>query len=121
MTLLVYLLCLGDQGDAPGHYVGITTKDRLGKRMMEHRSGKGGKLTQSLASRGEPWWLTNYWLTTDPALEGWLREAGGLAARCPRCSRGWTGRLQQPYTQKEGNPAFAPLEGFPPQKTERLG
>lgn len=113
MRHLVYLLCLPSAPDgSPRHYVGISTPSRWRKRMMEHRSGKGGKATQELAESGVGWFLTNYWLTDDPALEQRLQQAPDLAQRCPRCRHGLTGAPQIPYTKEKGGLPAALTLGF---------
>jgi predicted GIY-YIG superfamily endonuclease len=105
----VYLLHFAQPVNGQRHYVGITTCDRLGARMIEHTTGRGAKLTAAACRAGTAWRLAHVWRTADAGLEGELitrREARQL---CPVCRRISTGVGYSPT--KKGDATKRPLFG----------
>jgi len=96
---VVYLLCMPNGRGDDAHYVGITTPDRLAKRLMEHRTGRGAKRTARACLNGERWFHAKSFGTCDPTLEKTLQAHPDLAGLCPICSQGLVHPPQIPYNR----------------------
>lgn len=99
---LVYLLCLPHGDGLDAHYVGITTPERLGKRLMEHRSGRGAKRTRQAWETGEIWYHTASFPTDSRDLEGQLQRDPAVMRLCPRCAAGIAFPAISPYPRPPG-------------------
>lgn len=107
--LAVYLLHFEQPVRGKRHYVGITTAERLGARMIEHTTGRGAKLTSSACRLGVGWRLAHVWRTAQPALEATLERLKEQPQTCPVCRRISTGIGYKPT--KKGSAAKRPLFG----------
>lgn len=83
----VYLLHFQQLVNGHRHYIGITTYERLGARMIEHTTGRGAKLTQEACRRGTAWRLAAYWRTDRRDLERRLDTLKDAPPACPVCRK----------------------------------
>ena len=98
----VYLLCFPDAPPATRHYVGITTPDRLQKRLMEHRTGRGSNRTKAACQKGEIWYHTMTFATCCRELEKTLQRYSNVTDLCPRCFAGVEFPPQIAYPRPQG-------------------
>lgn len=88
--MLIYLLHFEPPVSHARHYLGSTPDHGLSRRMQEHASGRGAKLTSVAAARGVQMTLARIWHAPDRTLERRMKAAGHLKAHCPVCQRGET-------------------------------
>lgn len=67
-----------------GHYIGSCPPGRLDKRMKEHSSGRGAKITSAFIKAGLTWVVARTWDSVR-GFELELKRRGGAARICPRC------------------------------------
>jgi predicted GIY-YIG superfamily endonuclease len=84
-TYIVYLLHFEQTGKAK-HYIGICLKERLTKRLWEHATQRGARLTSRVVAAGHTLYLTKTWEACDPQLEKRIKQAGHFERRCPMCA-----------------------------------
>lgn len=88
--MLVYLLHFDPPVAHARHYLGSTPDHNLHRRMQEHASGRGAKLTSVAAARGVRMTLARIWHAPDRTLERKMKVAKHLNRHCPVCQRGET-------------------------------
>jgi predicted GIY-YIG superfamily endonuclease len=110
MRFSVYLLCRDEPDGSQDHYVGITTADRLPKRLMEHRSGRGARWTKEAWQQGRSWFHVNTFPTDTPALETALQRYRNVTELCPRCTGKVDFEPQTPYQRGEPVAGGAPWD-----------
>lgn len=99
--LAVYLLHFEQPVNGLSHYVGITSFERLGARMIEHTTGRGARLTSSACQVGVAWRLAHVWRTDQAALETTLIGMAERPSICPVCRQVSRGIPYRP-TRKGG-------------------
>lgn len=88
----IYLLHVVDaNGDTArlahaGHYIGSCPpgEEAFERRMKQHRSGNGAKITAAFLAAGLSWVVAKRWDHTR-GFELALKRRGGAARICPRC------------------------------------
>lgn len=84
-TCHVYLLHFATPIGHARHYVGQTARLDVVERILEHRAGKGARLTKVAASRGIELFVAHVWLDAPRCYEQRLKNRGGLRRVCPIC------------------------------------
>ena len=79
---VVYLIHFDRPYKHARHYTGWALD--LDARLHEHRSGRGARLLQVIASAGIGWTLARTWEGTRQR-ERQLKRQGGASRRCPIC------------------------------------
>jgi predicted GIY-YIG superfamily endonuclease len=80
--MTVYLLHFETRYKHAGHYTGIARD--LDKRLEEHRSGQGARLTQVVRQAGIDFVVARTW-KGDRKKERSLKNQGGASRHCPLC------------------------------------
>jgi predicted GIY-YIG superfamily endonuclease len=81
----VYLLHAELPLGGAAHYVGITLRGRLLRRLREHVNGYGTTRTRLLVEHGARLQLARTWATDDKTLETEKTKADQKAGLCPIC------------------------------------
>jgi predicted GIY-YIG superfamily endonuclease len=89
--VLVYLLHFEKPLKHAQHYIGSTTDHGLARRMGEHATGQGAKLTAAVARARIPMTLARLWYSPDRRLETKLKAGRNARALCPVCRFGEIG------------------------------
>lgn len=67
------------------HYIGVTKRDDLDKRINEHRAGRGAVLVRFAVRAGIKIEVARIWCDATFGFEVTLKKRGGAARMCPLC------------------------------------
>jgi predicted GIY-YIG superfamily endonuclease len=107
---IVYLLHFDEPASGISHYLGITRRDRLAKRMREHARGGGGATTRRLGRHNSQFHLVAVWPVLQRHDERKHKARGHYKTKCPICSPVLTAPVISTHT----------IELFDPIAEERL-
>ena len=79
----VYLIHFSDPYKHAAHYCGYA--ENIQKRLEEHASGHGARLTEVVVSAGIQLWVARLWPGMDRTFERRLKKHGHLSVFCPFC------------------------------------
>lgn len=95
------------------HYLGIARADRLARRLHDHATGNGARLTRVAGERGIPIALVRLWRDSSYNIERKLKARGSLARLCPICTDperpGDFGRAAVVLESREARPGWSSL------------
>lgn len=103
--MLVYLLHFERPLKHAQHYIGSTPDHGLERRMREHATGQGAKLTAAVARAKIPMTLARLWYSPDRRQETKLKAAKNARSLCPVCR---FGESDNPMLTATAEPAVAP-------------
>ena len=85
---LCYLLHFEREKRGKLHYFGVTTAERLDKRMLEHARGEGASITRHLVRQGVGFYLARVFPGRGYEYEQAVKASGRIKALCPICRAG---------------------------------
>lgn len=106
--MLVYLLHFERPLRHAQHYIGSTPDHGLERRMREHATGRGAKLTAAVARAKIPMTLARLWYSPDRRHETKLKAAKNARSLCPVCRSGESDNpVLTASTEPAGTPAWS--------------
>ena len=97
---VVYLLHFKPSLKQSKHYCGSTPADSATDRIIQHKLGKGAKITQAQVNNGGGLHLAKQWHFTTPhqarLYERMLKDTHNLKHYCPLCSKAKVRQLKLP-------------------------
>ena len=111
MLYTIYLLHADPPAGRIRHYVGITRKGRLARRLAEHASGRGSTTTARMLRAGSTLTLAAALIVNDPRAERQIKMRGHFRRWCPICSGCHRDPRLATYPHLSGSPS-TPQEPF---------
>jgi predicted GIY-YIG superfamily endonuclease len=85
MTRTVYLLHFSKPLSHAQHYIGVTKRNEVDARILEHSNGEGAKITRAANRAGITFTLARVWPDAPFAFERQLKQRGSAKRICPIC------------------------------------